>query len=90
MSKLTAVAVRNAKPQKKPSKLSDGKELHLHIAPTGLKSWRYRFRVDGKESTFVLGEYPTMSLQDARTARTIVDPIVKTKSCSSCPGFVWY
>ena len=40
---LTAIEVRNAKPKDKPYKLTDGKGLHLHIAPSGKKTWRYRF-----------------------------------------------
>ncbi len=44
--------------------------LYFHVAESGKKStWRYRFRVDGKESICVLGEYPDMSLEQARKAR---------------------
>lgn len=69
MSKLTAVQVRNAKPTGKPYKLTDGHGLHLHVSKAGKKTWRYRFRIAGTESIFVLGEYPQMSLMDAREAR---------------------
>lgn len=69
MSKLTVVKVRNAKPAEKAYRLPDGQGMHLHISKTGKKTWRYRFEIQGKESTFVLGEYPGMSLNDARTAR---------------------
>lgn len=77
MSKLTAVQVRNAKPKEKPYKLTDGHGLHLHISELGRKTWRYRFRLDGKESTFVIGEYPRMSLSDARAARVKARELVK-------------
>lgn len=77
MSKLTAIKVRNAKPKDTAYKLSDGYGMHLHIAPTGVRTWRYRFRIDGKESTYTLGEYPEMSLEKARAARTKARETVK-------------
>jgi integrase len=70
MSKLTAIQVRSAKPLEKNYKLTDGHGLHLHISTSGKKTWRYRYRLAGKESTYVLGEYPQMSLEEARGART--------------------
>jgi len=70
MPKLTAVQVRSAKSQKKPYKLTDGYGLHLYVSTSGKKTWRYRYRVAGKETTFVLGEYPQMSLESARGARS--------------------
>ena len=39
------------------------------MEPTGSKLWRYKYRIAGKENLFAIGEYPTISLQDARTAR---------------------
>lgn len=67
--KLSAIQVRNAKPQEKPYKIPDGKGLYLHISKAGKKTWRYRYRFDGKESTLVLGEYPQLSLESARKDR---------------------
>jgi integrase len=69
MSKLSALQVKNAKPKEKAYKLSDGHGMHLHVSPSGTKSWLYRFRIDGKESLFTLGSYPKMSLEQARKAR---------------------
>jgi hypothetical protein len=63
MSKLTAIQHRQAKLQAKPYKLPDGQGLYFHVAESGKSTWRYRFRIDGKESTCVLGEYPDMSLE---------------------------
>jgi integrase len=77
MSKLSAVAVRNAKPKEKPYKLSDGKGLYLHIATSGKRTWRYRFKLAGKESTVVLGEYPAMSLEESRIERIEAREMVK-------------
>ena len=57
------------KSKDKAYKLTDGYGMHIHVSPTGLKSWRYRYRIAGKESTFSLGKYPEMTLEKARFAR---------------------
>lgn len=77
MPTLTAVQVRNAKPKDKPYKLADSHGLYLHVAPSGKKTWRYRYKIEGKESTFVMGEYPQMSLEQARKERADAREMVK-------------
>ncbi len=77
MSKLTVIQLRNAKPQDKSYKLSDGHGMHLYVAKSGLMTWRYRFRIEGKESTFTLGEYPKMKLEQARMARMEARELVR-------------
>ena len=74
---LTAIEVRNAKPKNKPYKLTDGKGLFLHIATSGKKTWRYRFTLAGTESTFVLGAYPSLSLEAARVQLTAAREKIK-------------
>jgi len=74
---LTDTRIRNAKPQAVPVKLPDGGGLHLELRPTGSKLWRYRYRLHGKENVFALGEYPTLSLADARKARDDAKKLVK-------------
>jgi hypothetical protein len=66
---LTDTRIRNAKLGNKPIKLTDGRGLYIEVTPSGGKHWRYRYRLDGKESTFVLGEYPEVSAADARAKR---------------------
>ncbi|SDP57637.1 tyrosine-type recombinase/integrase [Desulforhopalus singaporensis] len=68
MSKLTAVQVRSLKPRQKPYTVADGGGLSAHISTSGVISWRYRYRFNGKATTLVLGKYPAMSLADAREA----------------------
>jgi integrase len=63
---LTDLEVKNARPQERPFKLNDGKGLFLHISPPGKKTWRYRYKITGKESVVVIGEYPDMTLLSAR------------------------
>lgn len=58
---LTDTAIRTAKPQAKPYKMTDAKGLYVEIKPNGVKAWRYRYemKVDDqkKEGLYALGEY---------------------------------
>jgi len=74
---LTDVKIRQAKAGDKPTKLTDANGLHLLVKPSGSKLWRYKYRIAGKENLFAIGEYPTISLQDARTARDDARELVK-------------
>ena len=49
--------IRNTKATVKPIKLTDGNGLFIEIRPNGSKLWRYRYKIDGKENTFAMGEY---------------------------------
>lgn len=66
--KLTNTEVKNAKPSAdgKARKLSDGGGLHLHVSTTAAKSWRYKYRLGGKEHLFSIGLYPQIGLANAR------------------------
>ena len=65
MQKLTATAVKQAKPKAKPYKLADGGGLYLHVKTAG-KYWRYKYRFACKEKLLALGTYPEISLAKAR------------------------
>jgi len=75
---LSAIEVRNAKPKDKPYKLTDSKGLYLHVTPGGKKTWRYRYTIAGKETSYVIGEYPALSLEAARKERADIREKVKT------------
>ncbi|MFG1190757.1 tyrosine-type recombinase/integrase [Xanthobacter flavus] len=85
---LSDVAVRSAKPQPRPVKLSDGGGLHLLVTPTGGRLWRLAYRFEGKQKQLALGAYPAVGLADARKARDAaksalaagVDPAAKAKA----------
>lgn len=66
---LTDLKIRQAKPGKTSSKLTDSGGLYLEVTTGGSKLWRYRFRLAGKENTYAIGAYPEVSLSDARTER---------------------
>jgi integrase len=40
--------------------------LYLYVSATGVKSWRYDYRLHGKRETLTLGRYPDVTLADAR------------------------
>ncbi len=63
---LTDTAIRKAKPQEKPFKISDSGGLYLLVQPSGSKWWRYKYRFAGKEKLLALGSYPETSLAEAR------------------------
>lgn len=66
---LTDTAVKKAEPRAKPYKMADSGGLYLHVAPTGSKSWRMKFRFDGKEKLLTFGPYPEVKLSEARERR---------------------
>ena len=74
---LNDTQIRKAKPQAKPYKLTDSNGLYIVINPNGSKLWRYRFRIDGKESVFSIGAYPEISLAEAREKRKEARLLVK-------------
>lgn len=63
---LSDTAIRAAKPQAKPLKMSDSGGLFLLLTPAGGKWWRYSYRFNGKQKTLSLGTYPDTGLRDAR------------------------
>lgn len=67
--KLSDPECRSAKPKDKLYKLRDGGALSLDIMPSGTKTWRYSYRIHGKQKTFTIGKYPDTSLSEARTSR---------------------
>lgn len=54
---LTTSEIEAAKAGDKPQKLTDEKGLYLEVRPSGSKLWRYRYRINGKENVFAIGEY---------------------------------
>lgn len=62
---LSDVAIRQAKPQDKPYKLSDGAGLYLLVNQSG-KYWRYDYRYADKRKTIAYGVYPMLTLAAAR------------------------
>ena len=66
---LSDIQLKNAKPQEKEYKLSDGGSLYLLVTPSGGKLWRMKYRFADKEKQLSFGAYPALSLADARNRR---------------------
>lgn len=63
---LTALQIKKAAPHDSDYELSDGGGLSLRVRTCGSKSWRFRFRLDGKQSHISLGTTDRVPLADAR------------------------
>jgi integrase len=66
---LTDTKLRALKPRENAYRVADTNGLCAEVRSTGSKVWRYRFRHAGKASIITLGEYPAMSLAEARVER---------------------
>ena len=70
---LTDIQIKNAKPQDKDYPISDFGNLSIVIKTTGSKIWQHRFSIypNGKRKEVIRrgGEYPSMSIKDARAWR---------------------
>lgn len=66
---LTNAAAKAATPMAHAYKIADSGGLHLYVAPTGTKSWRLKYRFRGKEKLLTIGQFPQISLIDARRQR---------------------
>lgn len=74
---LTDVVIRKLKPTGKRFKVSDTNGLILEVMLSGAKFFRYRFKLDGKESIYTIGEYPIIPLAMARQLRDEARALVK-------------
>ncbi|MBG6242025.1 MAG: DUF4102 domain-containing protein [Candidatus Symbiopectobacterium sp. Dall1.0] len=75
---LTVKQIEIAKPKESGYRLADSGGLFLFVTPAGKKVWRLRYRFDGKEKTLVMGEYPDMSLTEARAKAADAKMLVKS------------
>ncbi|MGF1754894.1 integrase domain-containing protein [Vibrio makurazakiensis] len=68
---LSSTQVKQAKPKEKEYTLSDGDGLLLSVRLSGAKVWLYKYQrpFSGKRTNLTLGNYPDISLADARRKR---------------------
>jgi integrase len=64
--------IKNAKPKEKEYNLADGEGLYLRVKPNASKAWilNYIRPISEKRSNLSLGNYPTVSLAQAREKRS--------------------
>ena len=66
---LTDTKLRSLKSTRTMYRVADANGLAIEVRPTGARLWRYRYRFNGKASMLALGEYPLVSLGEARRLR---------------------
>ncbi|WP_244137655.1 Arm DNA-binding domain-containing protein [Burkholderia sp. BCC1644] len=74
---MSSLKIRPAKAGDKPTKLADGNGQYLLVNLSDSKLLRHKYGIAGKENLFAIGEYPTVSLQDALPARDDARALVK-------------
>lgn len=74
---LTDAACRKAKPGDRDRKMADSGGLFLLVKSSGLKSWRMKYRLHGREKQLTFGRYPEMSLAEAREQRDAAKRLLK-------------
>ena len=57
---------RSAKPKEKDYTINDGDGLVMLVKKTGVKTWRFIYRYQGKQNRLGLGNYPATTLHTAR------------------------
>lgn len=74
---LTDTKLRALRPKGTAFRMADSGGLCVEVRPSGKKVWRYRYRIAGKPSIATIGEYPFVTLQQARTERDRLRNLVK-------------
>ena len=82
-----------ATPESKLKKLTDGEGLYLAVLPSGVKSWRIKYRFGGAGKTYSAGQYPEVGLAEARQRRDEVrrllrdgkDPVAERRKVRDAP-----
>ncbi len=90
MGNLTVKKIEALTPRDKPFRVADGDGLSLEVRPTGAKCWRIRYRHSGKEKVLSPGDFPEVTLAEARERlanarrelRDGIDPLEKNKAAA--------
>lgn len=74
---LTTMQVKAASPRAKSYKLADARGLYLFVSTTGTKSWRFKYRREGKEKLLTFGQFPEVTIVEARDWREVAKRALK-------------
>jgi len=66
---LTDTKLKALRPRATLYRVTDGKGLCVEVPPTGSRLWRFRYRHNGKARMLSMGEWPGVSLAEARERR---------------------
>lgn len=74
---LTDTEIKKTKPLEKDYQMGDSNGLSLVIRKKGTKTWRYEFRLNGKKDKYHYGNYPEISLENARKIHAVARHLVE-------------
>lgn len=66
MVRFTDTYIKNLKSSDKRIELFEGDGFGIFVYPTGTKTWVYRYKIDGKKDHVTIGNYPAVSLSEAK------------------------
>lgn len=66
---LTDAKIKALKPKAARYQVADGRGLSVDVMPSGVLSWLYRYRFQGKYERVPIGHYPVVGLKAARDRR---------------------
>ncbi|EDW1972663.1 tyrosine-type recombinase/integrase [Salmonella enterica subsp. enterica] len=77
---LTDIQLKRLKPQEKIYKVTDRDGLYVAVSPTGTRSFRYDYRINGRRETLTIGQYGAdgISLAEAREQLIAAKKLIKS------------
>ena len=63
---LNDTKIKALKPQEKQYRVTDRDGLYLVVLPTGTKTFRYDYKINGRRETYTIGVYGIVTLARAR------------------------
>jgi hypothetical protein len=74
---LSDTKIKTLKPKEKMYRALDAERLYIEVRPSGKKVWRLKYTLHGKEGTISLGDYPLVSLAEARKKKDEIKVLLK-------------
>ena len=75
-NKLSYAAIKKLQPKSSRYKIGDGDKLWLVVSPSGTKTWRILWKVNGVQRDYTIGSYTAISLKEARKERDRVNSLL--------------
>lgn len=75
---LTNTKIKSLKSKERPYKMGDANGLFIYVTKNGRKYWRQKYRINGREKLLSHGEYPFVSLMEARQLRDTARGLIKS------------
>ena len=88
--KFTEKTIERIKAQDKRIQIAAGNSLYLRVQPSGHKSWVLRVARGGKVRDFTIGEWPCMTLLQARQAAHLKRQELKVKPAAGVQYLIKY